>query len=75
MELSGLTWHVPPFVFNNLRPLSVSGQTDWHAFGFQPGHQGEATLFGLLCVRHKRHILCQHTFWHARWDSKSVQDA
>ena len=24
--------------------------------------------FGLLCVDHIATFLCQHTFWHARWD-------
>jgi hypothetical protein len=26
-------------------------------------------LFGLLCVWRRVHILRQHTFWHAQWDT------
>ena len=52
MELSGNTWHVPPFITDTFSPLSIAGQIDWHASGFRPPMRPfEATLFGLLCVR------------------------
>jgi hypothetical protein len=46
--------------------LSVSGKFTATLSGFIT--RVKPASFGLLCALREVLILCQHTFWHARWD-------
>ena len=65
-RIYGTVWSHPTcsgLTFNCFIPCQfLSGQTDWHVPDHEaPGHPIEATLFGLLCVRHSAsHFVSTH---------------
>jgi hypothetical protein len=50
-------------------PFSVLGKLTGTLSGFIA--RVKPASFGLLCVWREVLILCQHTFWHAWWDTSS----
>jgi hypothetical protein len=49
------------FLISQFIPLSIIGQIDWHATGFNtPGLQVKLATSACQCVRHRVQILCQH---------------
>jgi hypothetical protein len=57
---SSKLWNLTTLSFVNFQE-KLTG-TSWNLFAC------EASSFGLLCAWRRVLILCQRTFWHARWD-------